>query len=237
MSEAPNPEPAAEAEWWDDPSLPWRHQPTKADIACFSWLGVAGVYGLIMLWLRIALIDLSPETLASLGSWSGMVLVGAGAATGDQWWPLILFLGTFGLVKFDWIYWWAGRLWGRNLIEVWSGRSARARRVNEWAERFARKYDILALIISMIPFVPGRGVVVAVLGEAGTSLRKFLTVSILTSAVVNAALLWLGFQVGKPAKDAMDTYGSYLLWVSGAMLIATIVIVYRQQQGARQRRG
>jgi len=237
VSEAPNPEPAAEAEWWDDPSLPWRHQPTKADIACFSWLGVAGVYGLIMLWLRVALIDLSPETLASLGSWSGMVLVGAGAATGDQWWPLILVLGTLGLVKFDWIYWWAGRLWGRNLIEVWSGRSARARRVNEWAERFARKYDILALIISMIPFVPGRGVVVAVLGEAGTSLRKFLTVSILTSAVVNAALLWLGFQVGKPAKDAMDVYGGYLLWVSGAMLIATIVIVYRQQQGARQRRG
>ena len=142
MSYSPGPEPAAESEWWDDPSLPWRHKPTKADLACFSWLAVVGIYGIIMVWLRFALITLSPHTLASLGSWSGMVMVGALARVGDQWWPLVLFLGTFGLIKFDWIYWWAGRLWGPNLIEVWSGRSARARRINEWAERFARKYDL-----------------------------------------------------------------------------------------------
>ena len=234
MSETPSPEPAAEPEWWDDPSLPWRHKPTKADLACFSWLGVAGVYGLVMLWLRWTLITLSPPVLASLGSWSGMVMVGAQAAVGDQWWPLILFLGTLGLIKFDWIYWWAGRLWGPNLIEVWSGRSARARRINAWAERFARKYDLAALVISMIPFVPGRGVVVAVLGEAGTSLRKFLTVSILSSAVVNAVLLWIGFQIGQPAVDAVKQYGNYLLWISGALLVGTIVMVYRQQQRARK---
>jgi membrane protein DedA with SNARE-associated domain len=212
--------PAPTGEWWDDPSLPWRHKPTPKDIACFTWLTVAGVYGLVMLFLRPTLLAFGPHVLASLGSWSGMVLIGArAAAVGDPWWPLVWFLGTFGLIKLDWIYWWAGRLWGRELIEVWSGRSERARRANQRAERFAKKYDVAALALSMVPFVPGRGVIVAVLGEAGTSLAKFLTVSIASSVVVNGACLAAGYWIGEPAVALMDTYGKYLTWVSLAILV------------------
>ncbi len=131
-------EPAADAdsetpsppEWWDDPSLPWKHKPTRADLACLSWLGVASVYGMVMLVMRPGLLASAPHVLASLGSWTGSITVGARAAVGDQWWPLVWLLGTIGLVKFDWIYWWAGKLWGRSLIETWSGRSERARRMN-----------------------------------------------------------------------------------------------------------
>ncbi len=222
--EAPTPE------WWDDASLPWRHKPTRADLACLVWLGVVTVYGVVMLIVRPTLLALDPHILASLGSWSGMVIVGARASVGDPWWPLVYVLGTFGLIKFDWIYWWAGHLWGRNVIEVWSGRSERARKINEWAERFARKYDTLALMLSLIPFVPGRGVIVAVLGEAGTSLRKFLTISILTSAVVNAALLAVGVWIGEPAVAAMDAYGKYLLWLSVALLVFVVISAVRQQR-------
>ena len=224
------PQEGAAREWWDDPALPWRHQPTRADIACFSWLGVAAVYGLVMSFLRPTLLAFGPHVLASLGSWSGMVLIGARAAVGDPWWPLVWFLGTFGLIKFDWIYWWAGRLWGRNLIEVWSGRSERARRINDRAERFARKYDVLALAVSMVPFVPGRAVIVAVLGEAGTSLTKFLSVSLVSSVVVNGACLAVGYWIGEPAVAVMDAYGKYLTWVSVAILVAIIAQQWWKQR-------
>ncbi|MCE1173314.1 MAG: VTT domain-containing protein [Propionibacteriales bacterium] len=229
---APEPEDGtdAPAEWWDDPSLPWRHKPTRADIACFSWLGAIAVFSLIMWPLRPILLAYGPHILAALGSWSGMVLMGARAAVGDPWWPLVLVIGTLGLIKFDWVYWWAGRLWGRNLIEVWSGRSQRARKVNAWAEQFARKYDILALVVSLIPFVPGRGVVVAVLGEAGTSLKKFLTVSILTSAVVNAGLLAVGYWIGEPAVEVVQAYGAYLPWVSLVLLVVVVASTVVQQR-------
>jgi membrane protein DedA with SNARE-associated domain len=236
VSETPNPEPAAEADWWDDPSLPWRHKPTRADIACLSWLTVVTIYGVVVSIARPTLLAMGPHVLASLGSWSGMVLIGARASVGDPWWPLVLFLGTLGLVKFDWVYWWAGRLWGRSLIDTWSGRSERARRINAWAERFARKYETLALVVSLIPFVPGHGVVAAVLGEAGISLKKLLTVSILTSAVVNAGLLAVGFWIGEPAVAVMDAYGRYLLWLSLALLVVVIFGAVRQQR-SRQRAG
>jgi len=223
------PEPEAPKEWWDDPSLPWRHKPTPADVACFTWLGIAAAYGLVMSFLRPTLLAFGPHVLASLGSWSGMVLIGARAAIGDPWWPLVWFLGTFGLIKFDCIYWWAGRLWGRELIEVWSGRSERARRINERVERFARKYELAALVLSMVPGVPGRAVVLAVLGEAGTSLRRFLSVSIATSVVVNGLCLAAGYWIGEPAVAVMDTYGKYLTWVSLAILVVLIAQGWRTQ--------
>ena len=212
--------------------MPWKHKPARADMVCFTWLTVAAVYGLIMLFLRPTLLAFGPHVLASLGSWSGSVLIGARAAVGDPWWPLVWFLGTFGLIKFDWVYWWAGRLWGRDLIEVWSGRSERARRINARAERFARKYDMLALAVSMIPGVPGRPVIVAVLGEAGTSLTKFLTVSIASSFVVTGLCLAAGYWIGEPAVAAMDSYGKYLTWVSLAILVALIGQVWWKQRGS-----
>ena len=228
MSEAQPDEATDAGEWWDDPSMPWRHKPTRADIACFAWLGVVAVYSLVMMVARPTLLALAPHFLASLGSWSGFVMVGAKAAVGDPWWPLVWAIGTFGLIKFDWIYWWAGKLWGRNLIEVWSGRSERARRNNERAERFARKYETLAIAITFLPLPIPRAVIFAVLGEAGTSLRKFLTVSIASSFVSTGAYLAIGFWIGEPAVKAMDAYGRYLLWVSVAILVFLVVQQWRK---------
>ena len=218
----PTEESPVEREWWDDPSLPWKHKPSRADIVCFSWLGAVAVYSLVMMPLRPVLLASAPHVLASLGSWTGSILMGARAATGDPWWPLVWFIGTFGLIKFDWVYWWAGRLWGRNLIEVWSGRSERARRINERVERFTRKYETWAILICFLPLPVPRGVVLAVLGEAGTSLRKLLTVSIASSFVSTGVYLWVGYSIGEPAVAAMDIYGRYLWYVSIAIIALMI---------------
>ncbi len=227
-------EPAdTEPQWWDDPSLPWRHKPTRADLVCLGWLSAAGVYGLVMLALRPGLLASAPHVLASLGSWTGSVLIGARAAIGDGWWPLIWVLGTLGLVKFDWIYWWAGKLWGRNLIEVWSGRSERARRANDRAERFARKYATWAIVICSLPIPLPRAVVLAVLGEAGTSLRKLLTVSITASFITMGGYLALGYWIGEPAVAAVEAYGRYLWYVTLAILVGIIANSWWKSRSAK----
>lgn len=217
-------------DWWDDPSLPWKHKPTAADLACFSWLGVVAIYSLVMLPLRPVLLETAPNLLASIGSWTGLVLVGARAAVGDPWWPLVWLVATFGLIKFDWIYWWAGRLWGRDLIEVWSGRSERARKANERAERFARKYETWAIVATFLPIPLPRAVIFAVLGEAGTSLRKFLTVAISSSFVSAGGYLAVGYWIGEPAVVVMETYGRYLWYLSLAILVAMVASYWWRQR-------
>lgn len=218
-----------EREWWDDPSLPWKHKPTRADIVCFSWLGAVAVYGIVISILRPGLLASAPHVLASLGSWSGTILIGARAAVGDPWWPLVWVLGTLGMVKFDWVYWWAGRLWGRSLIDAWSGRSDRARRWNAWAERFARKYETLAIAVTFLPIPLPRGVIFAVLGEAGTSLRKFLTVALISSFISTGGYLAVGYWIGEPAVAVMDAYGRYLWIVSLVILVVVVYNTWRKQ--------
>lgn len=231
---APPAEPAdapEASEWWDDPSLPWQRQPTRADYLCLSWLSIAGVYGIVISILRPGLLASAPHLLASLGSWTGSVLIGARAAVGDGWWPLIWVLGTLGLVKFDWVYWWAGKLWGRGLIDTWSGRSARAQRLNARAERFTQKYDTWAILIAMLPIPLPRAVVLAVLGEAGTSLRKLMAVSIASAFVMMGGYLAIGYWIGEPAVALVETYGRYLWYVT---LVLLVVIVANAWRNARK---
>lgn len=227
-----DPEASQSKEWWDDPSLPWRRKPTRADIACMSWMGGVAVYALVMLPLRPAILALSPVVVGALGYRTGLVMTGALASVGNPWWPLVLVLGTIGSIKFDWVYWWAGKLWGRTLIESWSGRSERARRRNERAERFAKKYETLAIIATFLPIPLPAGVIYAVLGEAGTSLKKFLTVGSLSGLVTTGLYMALGFWIGEPAVAVMDAYGQYLWYLSLGILAVMLIGWWWKQRKA-----
>ena len=211
-------------EWWDDPSLPWRHRPTRADLACYAWISVVAVYAIVMLPLRPTLLALAPLVFGAMGHYTGMIMTGSLAAVGDPWWPLVWAIGCVGMIKFDWVYWWAGRLWGRNLIEVWSGKSERARRRNERAERFARKYETLALIVALLPIPLPSGVIFVVLGAAGTSLRKFLAIVWCASAVLTGGYIALGYAIGEPAVALVEQYSKWLLWASVAILVGMVVV-------------
>jgi membrane protein DedA with SNARE-associated domain len=214
--------PVSEREWWEDPALPWRHKPERADIACFSWISAVSVYSLVMMPLRPAILALSPIVVGALGYRTGLVMTGAHARLGNPWWPLVWVLGSLGAMKFDWVFWWAGRRWGRNLIEVWSGRSARARRANKRAEGLARRFGVLAVVLTYLPIPLPAPVIYAVVGEAGMSLRKFLVVTWIPAFVSTACYLAVGYLIGDPAVALMDTYGKYLWYFSLAMLVFVI---------------
>ena len=227
----PDRDPQADREWWDDPSLPWRHKPTRADAACFTWIGVVAVYGLVMMPLRPTMLAVAPQLFGAMGHYTGLIMTGALAAVGDHWWPLVWVVGTLGMIKFVWVYWWAGKLWGRNLIELWSGKSERARRRNDRAEKFARKYETLALIVALLPIPLPSAVIFVVLGAAGTTLRKFLTVMICTSAVYTGGYLALGYAIGAPAVDLVAQYAKWLMWASVAILAIMLVLYFAKGRG------
>ena len=141
------PAPEPEKEWWDDPRMPWKGKPARRDILCWVGFSLTGVYALVLLPLRPVLLGANPYLLAALGgSRTTAVAIGALAATGHGWWPLGLLLGMFGSIKFDPLYWWAGKLWGRGLIEIVAGRSPRAARNAARAEKLAVRFGPLAIL-------------------------------------------------------------------------------------------
>ncbi len=217
-----------EPEWWEDPRLPWKGKPQRRDIICWVAFSLTGVYALVLLPLRPILLGANPYLLAALGgSRTSAVTIGALAATGVGWWPLGLLLGTFGSVKFDPLYWWAGKLWGRGLIEIVSGRSPRAARNADRAERLAKKYGVAAILLGYVIPLPS-AVIYATLGATGMRLRTFLLIDVLGAASTRALYIYLGYRIGQPAVDVVEVIAKYSLWLSLALLAGVIISAVRQ---------
>jgi membrane protein DedA with SNARE-associated domain len=216
-------------EWWDDPRMPWKGRPGRADLLCWIGFTVSGIIGLIMIPLRPVLLGASPLALVAItGSRSGLVTIGAlSAVDRADWWPIGLVLGVLSSVKWDPLFWWAGRLWGRGLIEVVAGRSRWAARNADRAERLARRYAIPAVLLTYVLPLPA-AVVFATVGMAGMRLRTFLVVDLLGAAVLCSLYVLLGHRLGQSAVDVVDTIARYSGYISiGLVLIIVLNAVWR----------
>jgi membrane protein DedA with SNARE-associated domain len=224
---------APEPEWWEDPRMPWKGKPSRSDLWCWVGFSLTGVYALVLLPLRPILLGANPYLLAALGgSRTSAVTIGALAATGVGWWPLGLLLGIFGSIKFDPLYWWAGRLWGRGLIEVIAGRSPRAARNAARAERLASRYGALAILITYVVPLPS-AVVYATVGAAGMRLRKFLLIDVIGAATTRALYIYLGYQLGEPAVEVVEVIARYSWYLSIALLVFVFYTAWRQSRRAK----
>src|SRR6266480_6006768 len=108
---------------WNDPRLPWHGKARTADILC--WLGIvlSGVFYWALLPLRVSLIGTHPVVAEVLnGSTESIISAAAFARAGDGTLAVVLLAAIPGLMKFDLLYWWAGRLWGERFILLLSGR-------------------------------------------------------------------------------------------------------------------
>jgi membrane protein DedA with SNARE-associated domain len=236
-AESPSVDSAAESPdtpWWDDPSLPWGHKPTRADLAC--WIGIAavGIYSIALLPLRPLLIGWSPPGAAMLtGGRTSVVATGAFVRVYGG--PLVVYwlVAALSLIKFSWVYWWAGHLWGSGIIDLLAGKSARAKRRAERAVRLTNRWALLAIFLTFLPFPLPMPIVFAAIGAAGTPLRRFLPPVLAVSAVFQAGYLALGWWIGEPAVDIVNLYAQYMWYVTAAILVGMLAAWWWRRRRAR----
>ncbi|MDR2973581.1 MAG: DedA family protein [Propionibacteriaceae bacterium] len=230
-TEEPN---AEEKPWWDDPSLPWRHKPTRADLACWIWIAVVGIWALATLPLRAILIGWNPPIAAMIMGGRSSV-VAAGAWTRVYGGPLVLYwvLAALSLVKFSWVYWWAGKLWGTNIIALLSGQSARAKKRAERAVRVTNRFSLLAIFLTFLPIPFPMPIVFAAIGAAGALLKRFLPPVIAISALFQAGYLALGWWIGEPAVNLVNLYAQYMWYVTIGILVVMLVGWWLRQRRER----
>jgi membrane protein DedA with SNARE-associated domain len=219
-----------EKEWWDDPRMPWSGKPGRADLVCWIGIAVVGVYGLVMLPLRAYLVVANPVLQAALtGSRSALVVLGV---TNNSLWGLGLVLGILSIVKFDWIYFLAGRLWGRGLIEMMGGRSKRAARNADRAERLARRWGVPAVLITYLPIPIPAAVIYATVAMAGMSWKKFWIVNIIGAVIIQCSWVALGFWLGEPARVVVEAYANISMYVAFALLAAVFIGIFLNRKKA-----
>jgi len=226
-----------EEEWWQDPSMPWKHKPERSDLVCLAWIGFIGLWGLAMIPLRGWLLGLDPALLTALtGSRFGLAGMGALVKVGQYatwWWPMLA--GVLMSIKFDWVYWWAGKLWGRGMIEVWAAQSERAARNYARAERWAIRWGAIGIFIAYVPIpLPIMAVVFVLAGASKMSWKKFMLLDAAATIIWHLAYFGLGYILGEPAAVVLGQYAKISNYVAIGLVVVVIGgFIYQSWQKAQ----
>ena len=212
-----------QADPWDDPRLPWSGKPRRVDVLLWAGITLSGIYYLALLPFRASLVGTHPVLLEVLnGSTEAIVSGAAFARVGHGSLTVVLLAAIPGLMKFDLLYWLAGRLWGERIILLLSGRRKHGPRFMARVQRWGWKFTWPAVVVT--PFLPVPNVIVyATAGWAGMSWVTFLVLDAIGSLLWAGMLAGLGYTLGQHAVTVAQTVSRYGLWVSIG-IVALIVI-------------
>ena len=214
------------------PQLPWRGKPRAADILC--WLGIvlSGLFYWVLLPLRLSLIGTHPVTAELLnGGTESIISAAAFARVGDGTLAVVLLAAIPGLMKFDVLYWWAGRLWGERFLMTLPG-SARAAKHMPRVRRAGRKLTWPAVVASSFLPIP-RAFTFAMAGWAGMRLVTFLVLDLIGVLLWAGLLAGLGYALGHQAVLAARAISHYSWWVTIGIVALTVLAALRSQRRPR----
>ena len=215
---------------WDDPRLPWAGRPRLVDILLWAGIVLSGVYYWAMLPFRAPLVGTHPVVLELLnGSTEAIVAAAAFARLGHGTLAVVLLAALPGLMKFDWLYWLAGRLWGERLITLLSGKRNRGHKYMNRVQRWGRKFTWPAMVIAQFLPIP-TAIIYAVVGWAGMGLITFLILDAIGTLLWAGMLAGLGYALGHHAVVVAQAISHYGLWISIALVVVIVFFQVRSQR-------
>jgi len=214
----------------NDPRVPWAGKPGRADILCWAGITLSGIFYWAMLPFRASLVGTHPVLLELLnGSTEAIIAAAAFARIGHGTLVVVLLAAIPGIMKFDPLYWWAGRLWGERIIALLSGRRNRGAKYMGRVQRWGRKFTWPAVVIS--PFLPiPNAIIFVIAGWAGMRLLTFIILDIIGTLLWAGTLAGLGYALGHHAVVVAQTISHYGLWISIALIVVVIVTQVRSQR-------
>jgi membrane protein DedA with SNARE-associated domain len=215
---------------WDDPRVPWSGRPRRIDILCWAGIVLSGIYYWALLPFVAPLVGTHPVLLEVLnGNTAAIISAAAFARVGHGTLVVVLLAALPGLMKFDVLYWWAGRLWGERLIAILSGRRNRGGRYMGRVQRWGRKFTWPAVIVA--PFLPiPTAIIYVVVGWAGMRLITFLVLDAIGTLLWAGMLAGLGYELGHHAVVVAQTISHYGLWISIGLVVVIVFFQVRSQR-------
>jgi len=219
------------ADRWNDPRLPWLGKPRVADILCWAGIVLSGVFFWALLPLRVSLVGTHPVVAELLnGSTESIISAAAFARVGHGTLAVVLLAAIPGLMKFDILYWWAGRLWGERFIVALPG-SRRAAKYLGRVQRAGPRFTWPAMVLSSFLPVP-RAIIFVIVGWAGMRLVTFFVLDAISVLLWAGLLAGLGYTLGHQAVVAAKTVSHYSLWFTIGIVVLTVLLTLRAQRRA-----
>jgi membrane-associated protein len=225
---------AAEAEHrpaWDDPRIPWAGKPRRVDILCWAGIMLSGIFYWVTLPLRTHLVGTHPVISELIGGGTESIISAAAfARVGHGTLIVVLLAAIPGLMKFDPLYWWAGRLWGERIIALFGGKRNRGARYMARVDRWGRKFTWPAVVVANFLPIPS-AIIYVIAGWAGMRLLTFVILDIISTLLWAGLLAGLGYALGHHAVVVAQAISHYGLWVSIGLVV---IIVFFQVRSQRQ---
>jgi len=220
---------AEKADRWNDPRLPWNGKPRAADILCWLAIVVSGLSYWVLLPLRLSLVGTHP-VLAELlnGGTESIISAAAFARAGDGTLVVAVLAAVPGLMKFDALYWWAGRLWGERFIMALPG-SQRVTKHMGRVQRAGRKFIWPAVVVSSVLPIP-RTIIYVIAGWVGMRLVTFLVLDLIGALLWAGLLAGVGYTLGHHAVVAAKTISHYSWWFTIGIVALSVLVTVRSQR-------
>jgi membrane-associated protein len=202
--------------------VPWEGRPERTDIVLFALILGSSLYALLLLPATPSLVGTHPVLLELVrGSATAMVTMGALARTGHASLFVAVVAAIPGLMMFDWVFWWAGRRWGKRILDVFLGNHPKAAQRTARLERLIHRFGWLALVIAYFQPVPNV-LIYAAAGWTRMRLVTFLVLDLIGTLLWIGLCVGLGYAIGQRAVDIAHAISHYALWATIALVVGII---------------
>jgi membrane-associated protein len=202
--------------------VPWEGKPERTDIVLFALILGSTLYNLLLLPATPSLVGTHPALLELFrGSATAMVTMGALARTGHASLFVAVVAAIPGLMMFDWVFWWAGRRWGKRILDVFLGNHPKASQRTARLERLIHRFGWVAIVIAYFQPVPNV-LIYAAAGWTRMRLVTFLVLDVIGSLLWVALCVGLGYAIGQRAVDVAHAISHYALWATIALVIGIV---------------
>ncbi|MCU1592399.1 MAG: rane-associated protein-like protein [Frankiales bacterium] len=156
------------------------------------------------------------------GNVASIVIGGAEARTGHAPLVLVLLAPLVGIVLYDVALWWAGRLWGNEVLSRFV-RTPRARRRLARTEAWVARRGVVALAVAYFLPLPNPATYL-LCGASGMTLAVFTIGDVVGTLLWTTVLVGLGWAIGRPALRLLHTFDHYSLAVTVAVLVILLAV-------------
>ena len=218
---------------WPDRYKPWRGRATRTDKLLMGAFTALVLFGFATKPLKPFLLASHPVALEVLSG--DLIPIGAAAAfarIGETSIWLVLAAGAIGMVKFDWLMWWAGREWGEGILRMFTT-TERAERLAARAAELSPWVVGLAVAAAVLPGIP-TPIVYAMAGMAGMRLATFLVLDLVGALAMTGLVAGLGYELGQSAVDVVLVIDRYASIVSLSIIGATFLVPWLRRRLRRR---
>ena len=198
-------------------------------------LVLQGIWALVGVGAIPSLIGSDPVLLELLrGSTAAMVAGGAFARVGRASLVLAILAPYVTLMMSAPVIWWAGRLWGPDVVELAFGQGASRRRGVARAMRVVERGRSWGIIFAYLLPIP-TAIIYAAAGWTGMPLWRFLALDLIGTSIWIGLIVGLGYALGHPAVHVAHTISHYSLLATIAIVVLAVAIsVWRGSRAPRE---